>query len=257
MKKQNTIIIIILLLLAGLGFYLVSSSMESQQSAATSPTESLTGSNEAQMADEEMEKAKVTMPETATEYTLTESAVSFIAQKRFLQKEDAVVTGTTDQVSGSGWYDEASSSFYLTAELDFADFETDSSQRDSDILKLFDTTELKVMVLAEDFEEIALGQAFEVDLPVTLTINNVERSEVFTVSGTVTEAGFSATGSTKILMSDFDVNPPSLANVFTVDDEIELTFDVSGEAKASAMMEETDEQDTMMDAADDSDSMVQ
>lgn len=250
MKNQNSIIIIILIVLAGLGFYLVSSNSPSTDSemADTSTTISAEESM-MEKTDPTMVESKMMAPETATTYMLTDSTVSYSVQKRFFQKEDDVVTGTTNNVIGEGWYDSETNSFYLEAALDFDDLETDSPKRDDDILPLFSDTAIEVIVRADEEEGVVMGQEFNLELPVMLVINGVERSEIFDVTGTLTEEGFTASGTTSILMSDFNVNPPSLIEVFSVDDEMEISFEVSGIAKETNAMENdtTVEEDDMME----------
>lgn len=243
MNNKNTIIIIFLLVLGliGTGFLVRNMSTSTTDDSEVAVETSVEAPEDAMEAEESMEAMMEVpeMTETALNFENFSGEVNYSVQKRFFSKADDVVTGTAEDVSGSGWFDPETGSFYVEAELDFTDLATDNAKRDEDILPIFETTEIMIKASAEEDERIVLGEEVTIDVPVMLTINGVTRSEVFEVTTTVTETSFEASGSAPLVMSDYEIVAPSLIEVFSVDDSFEVSFDVSGEA--AAMMEKEEE----------------
>ena len=260
MNKQSTIIII-LIILGLVGAYLLISNGQNNGTDQTSQADSAVV-EDAMEAVDKGESMMMEAPEGATSYDLSSATVSYTAQKRFLEKEDAEVVGTTSAVTGSGWLDAVNNAFYFMANLEFTDLATDSPKRDADVAAgFFDDTAVSITVNVEEEAGLVLGEEVTLEVPVLLNINGVERSEIFEVTTTVTEEGYAASGSSSIMMSDFGINPPSLLNVYTVDDEIELSFDIEGSALEALMMEggEKMDGDAMMEGDDkmDGDAMME
>ena len=237
MEKNNNLILILLavLVLGGLGFYLVSQNAAKVDKADSRST-AMVADDTAVMEDEThgdtamMEDKKLMQmeaPEEAVSYKFTEGSVSYTAQKRFLTKEDTEVVGTTTDVTGSGWYVAETGEIYLMANIDLVNLATDEESRDQDVLSMFDTPEA-ILVIDVEESSVVLNETFAIDLPGSLTVNGVTKDVTLAVEGTLTEDGFSATGATEFLISDFGIKPPSLLEVFTVDDELVLNFEVVG-----------------------------
>ncbi|MFC1722393.1 YceI family protein [Patescibacteria group bacterium] len=251
MNKQSTIIIIVLLVLGLLGVYMLVSNDQEKPETDTSQTAVEQNGEQAMEIDlfdpiNFLPKA----PESAINYNLTSASVNYAVQKRFFDKPDAEVVGSTDNVAGLGWYNEDNSAFALAAHLDFGSIVSDNTTRDSDVLGLFKDSNILIMADVEEEDALILDTEVQLQVPVLLTINGIQRNVVFDVTATLTEEDFTAVGETSILMSDFGINPPSLAEVYTVDDETILSFDVEGVADVQAMMEETsaiEEEDVMTD----------
>lgn len=180
----------------------------------------------------EMMKSEDT-PENSINYSITQdSTAGYIAQKRFFNKPDAEVIGTASSINGSGWYDNETGDFYLSADIDLTKLASDSSGRDKDILAFFTPKTANIMFGQNDTEDkIKMGESFSTTLNANLTINGVTKTIPFEIEGTLMKDSFTATGSASVKMSEFNINPPSLLNVYTVDDMIELTFDVTGLAQ--------------------------
>lgn len=237
-NKQYLLILIALLVLGGLGFYFVTSNSESdplepENTAVDSTRESTTVVDTAPVVEEKVMSPELTLfieraPEGAMVYEITTGSTEYVAQKRFLQKEDSVVTGSTEDVSGYGWIVKETGALNLHADVDLVALATDSPQRDKDVLGMFEETSATLDIeLASS--NIVDGEEFSLETPATLIINGFEKEVTVAVEGTVVEEDFDATGTFTILMSDFGITPPSLAGVFTVDDEIVVNFSVSGD----------------------------
>lgn len=249
MNSKNTILIIVaLLILGGAGFYLVSNSSTTEE-PSTPVADKMMNDNSANLEPKD-DAMMVSVPSTAYQYEITEGTASYTAQKRFLEKEDDVVVATTEGVSGTGWFDPETGDTYLKAEVTLAGLASDSSSRDSDVLKMFNPALVSVELNSES-TGVAMNEEYTSTVPVMVTINGTTLAVEFDITALVTEESFTATGSAVVPMSAFNLKAPSLVGVYTVDDEVELSFDVSGEVTQApeAMMEEEDETtgDTMME----------
>lgn len=248
MNKQNTIIIIILLLLGVLGIYLLISNAPDTDFANKDSTKESTQSENTSKIDETEDITKDDSimdvlnkaPKNAVKYKISEGTVSYVAQKRFLSSTDTEVIGSTDELRGSGWFDFNTNSFAAVIQLDFSTLSTDNQVRDAEVLKMFKDTNISVQLSVEDEDSFLLDEEVELDVPVILTVNGVSRSEIFTVTVTVSENEFVASGTTSILMSEYGIEPPNSSGVYTVDDALELTFDIVGESSSDMDINGTD-----------------
>lgn len=199
------------------------------------------------------------VPVGAYKYVLTNSTASYVAQKRFFEREDLEVVGTTENVAGAAWFEPENQDLYLEAEVGLESLSTDSSQRDSDVQSLFTNKVASIVVLPSGIANtITTGEAFNIPVTAQVTINGVTQDVEFQVEGTVTENSFTATGEASIAMSDFGIESPSLLNVFTVDDEIALRFDVEGVGfESSDAMMESDDAMMEEDAMENEDAMME
>lgn len=161
-----------------------------------------------------------------TTYNISDpSEVSYIVQKRFLQKEDAEVTGTTTSVDGSGVYNEESGDYEIKIEVDLSTLSTDSAGRDNDILKLFTPSTAAIVIKSSDNEKIIMGEEQVVDAEVT--INNVTMTLPLSATIDILDGMLVANGETTFNMSDFGITPPNAIGIYTVDDETVVRFDIT------------------------------
>lgn len=242
-NKQYILILGALLVLGGLGFYFVSnnssdkddSMMEKAENTVMMEDESLEDDkmmDDDKMAeiDSMMEDTTMEAPEGAVSYMISEGSASYVVQKGWVSKPSEEVVGTTSDVSGSGWINPETGALYLNAKVDLSSLKSSSEDRDEDIQKRFDDP-TAMLVLELDSSTIAMGEPFELETPVMLTVNGVEAEVPFAMSGTVTEEGFTATGTAKAKISDFGMEAPSVLGLYVVDDNFQLTFDVTGTVK--------------------------
>ncbi|MFZ5425079.1 MAG: YceI family protein [Patescibacteria group bacterium] len=187
--------------------------------------------NEAMMEEEATRMADETAmekPETAFSYTISEeSNAEYVAQKRFLNQDDVEVVGVTEDVTGEGWIDFETQNLYLKAMVDLSTLTTDTPTRDKDLQGRFDDTNATIVLVGIE-DEVTLNTPFTTTATAEVTINGVTMEKDVTIDGTITEDDFTAEGSFTALVSDFGMEPPSLLNVYTVDDEIEVRFNVVG-----------------------------
>ncbi|HBB37816.1 MAG: hypothetical protein UV82_C0003G0005 [Candidatus Magasanikbacteria bacterium GW2011_GWD2_43_18] len=161
----------------------------------------------------------MTMLETG-EYVVTSGEASYIAQKEFFSKPTAEVTGTTPDVTGTIDVNSELKTVSVEATIQNT-FTTDSDTRDGDVVKLL-AGPIAIKGEGLPFENFEKGA-----VTLTLTIAGMSQDIPFsvTVSGQGSEAR--ATGSASFLLSDFNLEAPSLLNVYTVSDVLAVTFDIS------------------------------
>ena len=256
MNKKMLIPIVLILILIPIGL-LVKNSMTTSEPIETVELEEDTVMENETSTEEPIDALGVfsrnTVPTGAYRYILSDSSAMYGAQKRFLSKEDEEVVGTTNDVVGAAWFEPETQDMYLEAEIGLSTLSTGTSGRDNDVQELLTSKIAKIIVTSDSFSNtINLGEEFDVPITAQVTINNVTRDVVFNTQGMIDAETFDVSGAGSINMSEFGIAPPSLANVFTVDDEIELRFQARGEALEStdAMMEEETDTTTEDDATE-------
>jgi polyisoprenoid-binding protein YceI len=167
----------------------------------------------------------MSVPNGSYTYNISEGSASYTALKKFFTKPEQYVTGTTEEVTGNGWFNSSDGSGYVKVLLNIDSIKTDNAKRDTDVQDLF-SDHTVVFIANIPASDIKIDQPFEKEIPGNLTLNGITKDVIFKVSGTVNEADLIALGSTTVKMSDFAINPPSLAGVFTADDNLELKFDI-------------------------------
>lgn len=169
-------------------------------------------------------------PEKAFIYRLVEGSEAYYKViKTYVGKPGEAVMGTSKEVVGVGYVLVDDNTGKLIVESNINDFSTDSSKRDADILPLFTDRQVRFTADLTDLN-VDQGQPFTLEVPGSLTINGVTNEVVFNVQGELTDDVVNATGTTKIMMTDYGVTAPSLLGVFSVADELEVGFTIVGEA---------------------------
>lgn len=241
MNKQNTIIIIILLLLGAVGIYLLVSNAPRQEKVSEESTQESTQSKDEELdvvgddgAKDEDEKLEIDIfenaPKNAVFYEVNESEVRFVANKRLFESPNQDITGYSSEIEAGGWFDFNTNTFSMFVTLNSDDFEIDDESLEDDFSKMLNYSDISVFINVEDEEDFIIDEEINLQIPATVTINNVTRNEIFEVDTTVTESSFEASGKTNILMSDYEIQTPGVKDVFTVDDILIIEFDIYGES---------------------------
>jgi len=214
--KQFGIILGIIIIIAG-GIWLWSSK-------TTVPSD-VQGLKDVNTADE-YDAARENIELKEGEYMISQGEVSYTAQKRFLSRPTDVVVGVSPAVSGVLLLDEENNQWSVAVEI-VPTFTTNSSGRDQDVSKFFTGS---MFVTAENS---ALDPSFfdgtqvNMQAPLNLIINDTEHEIEFSITAVrdISNNAIVAYGNATFAMSDFGISPPSLINVYTVDDEIEVKFE--------------------------------
>lgn len=215
MKQLGIILGIIVIIVGGIWFW---------SSATTAPSD-VQGLKDVNTVDESgVSQENVELKEG--EYIISQGEVSYTAQKRFFSRPTDVVVGTSPEVSGVLLLNEESNQWSVAVEI-VPTFTTNSSGRDQDVSKFFTGT---MFVTAENSAldpSFFDGTQIDIQAPLNLIINDTEREIEFSITAVrdMSNNSIIAYGNATFAMSDFGISPPSLINVYTVDDEIEVKFE--------------------------------
>lgn len=233
--NKNVLIAIVAVVVLGGGLLLLNSNstVEAPETTESFPIETtLPGTvTEQEEAMLNVEDNMAQVSETTTVYTLTDaSQASYVAQKEWLNQPTQAVEGVTTNVTGTAMLDMQNGNWGLNAQVDLDTLTSGSGGRDNDVKSYFSPTIATVTVDSAIPEGLELGQPFTGTVPVMLTINGVTQEVNFEVTAEVTEQTFSAQGTANINVNDFNVTAPNVLNLYTVNEIVELNFDVFGEA---------------------------
>lgn len=151
-----------------------------------------------------------------------QSTVSYTVQKEFFSRPTEPVTGTTDDVFGQVYIDSENQKIFVSAIINPKTLESGSGARDRYVSNQFNS-EISIKVQDQDFG--SFGQV-SLTVPVSLTINGITRIEEFQISGSISESELDLIGSTQIDMTNYSIEPASAANVYTVNEIAEISFDL-------------------------------
>ncbi len=174
-------------------------------------------------------------PENSTQLEITKGIISYNIAKTYVGKPAINVIGKTDIVDGTGWIDIESKSGFVEAKLDFFNIKTDIAKRDEDIKPLFKDSMIIVKGKFEGLESMVVGKEFQLKSPLSLIVNGIEKEIVFDIEAMVKEnMSLIASGEAEISASDFGITSPSLADVFSTDDKLTVTFEIEAAALTDA-----------------------
>ena len=213
MKKILIAAVVIVLLMVG--FLLLGS--EKQNNVENQDITERQSVEEIESAQEEIINEK----QDIDSYQITNSSTaSYSAQKRWFNKPVQPVIGTAGDISGQVFVDDQKNTISVVARINPQTIDSVSGGRDNYTDDLFNS-EITVNVEDVDFFDGAVFSA-----PVSITMNGITNSEIFEVNGSVLDDQASFTGTTKVKMSSYGITPPTATSVYTVDDEIILSFDL-------------------------------
>ncbi|MDQ5981907.1 MAG: YceI protein [Patescibacteria group bacterium] len=165
------------------------------------------------------------------EYTITEGTVKYVANKVFIATGPTNVEGVNTSVTGSGYFDSATKMGHVEAMFSFSDFSTGNAARDSDLFQNYVSN--KDISIIGDFTDLAMVEGTDQNavLPLNVTINGVSKQVDFNVTYNVTPETLMARGDSMINLVDFGVKTPNMLDVYTVEDQVKINFDVMGSRK--------------------------
>ncbi len=175
-----------------------------------------------------VEETQSDAPEGSYRYTITEGTVKYIANKVFIATGPSDVEGVNTTIAGNGYFDPVTMMGRVEANFSFSDFTTGNPTRDSDLFQNYVSE--KDIIISGDFTNLTMieGTDQTAVLPLNVTINGVSKQVDFNVTYNVTPEALIASGESRIKMSDFGIKAPNLLNVYTVEDEVAINFDVMG-----------------------------
>jgi len=162
----------------------------------------------------------------AMTYTIGSDAnASYTVQKKWFNKPTEKVTGTTGDVTGTINVNAEKTNVTLSAVVQTT-FASGNGKRDTDVAKLLGDT---VTVRGESLSlpaSFSSAESATQNMPLMLTMNGVTKSVPFNVTLKNGEV-VSASGSATISSDDFNLDLPSIANVYTVDKSIMIAFSIN------------------------------
>jgi|694.fasta_scaffold04773_22 polyisoprenoid-binding protein YceI len=162
-------------------------------------------------------------------YKINQGEATYGANKQYFGKDAETIVGKTTLLEGTGYWNKDNNEVEVSATVDLSGLMTDNPKRDTDIQPLF-VTKLATFRIEPTVVDIKMGEQFEKEMIGTMTLNGVSKAVTFKTKGIVSETNFSIEGETTIKMSEFDITAPNLAGIFTVGDELPISFKANGEA---------------------------
>jgi polyisoprenoid-binding protein YceI len=150
----------------------------------------------------------------------------------FQNKPNNDAIGTTHSVSGNFQIGTGSSPVVqgMTMKVDLRTLQSDSSMRDGHVQSALDTTDypyatfvsVSTQGLPTSYTD---GQTINFTLLGNLTMHGKTNGETFAVQGKVVGNTIAGTATTTIYMTDFGIQPPTLANIVIVQNKTVITLD--------------------------------
>lgn len=141
--------------------------------------------------------------------------LSFTVQKVFLEKPTEMVTGTITDLDGDLQYTNGMLSGTINAST--LALSTGADHRDGEVKKLLGTN------LTATISETAFALDTTQTVPVTLTVNDMSKEIPFELMGQSNPDGsVHLMGTSKFLMSELGVTTPSMAGIYSVEDDVTI-----------------------------------
>jgi polyisoprenoid-binding protein YceI len=172
------------------------------------------------------------IPANALRYKIDSGTVSYIAIKKAFGSGESEVIGSTTDVRGQGWFDPSENTAYLDAVVDVSTLKTDDPKRDISVQVLLPDKVARIVVSLDNTTQVNFTEFFETTVIGDLTIAGVTRPQEFRISGLISEGDFNISGNTSILLTDFDIKVPEVPGVMTVDDSLQINFEITGSRAA-------------------------
>jgi hypothetical protein len=158
-----------------------------------------------------------TAPDGDGVYVVDEGIASYTVPEtlRGLQVDAVGISETlTGSVSTDGSFE---------FQLDLTTFVSDQSRRDKRVVQMFNADPLAVFTSADFvWPEGPDGTPITFDVTGSMTINSTEQDLTWEVEARKDGDTISVTGETDITLTDFDIEPPTIAGVVDVEDEAHL-----------------------------------
>lgn len=167
----------------------------------------------------------------------TTAAYSVYENLIFQNKPNNDAIGKTNSVTGSFKISTSPSPTVtgMTIKVDLRTLQSDSSMRDGHVQDALDTTDYPyasfVSVSTQGLPaSYTNGQVLNFKLLGNLTMHGKTNGETFTVQGKVAGNTITGTATTTIYMTDFGIQPPTLANIAIVQNKTVITLDFVAQA---------------------------
>jgi polyisoprenoid-binding protein YceI len=163
-----------------------------------------------------------------TTFTFTGGTATWSVPETFVEGAvEAIGVGRSETLSGT--VDLAGTS---EISVDLTTFVSDQSRRDNRVNRLFEADPIATFTTSELAlpETYAPGEIYATDVTGELTVNSVTRTVTWSVEARLVDGQLDVTGELDIVLTDFDVEPPSIGGFVVVEDEarLEVLFSATG-----------------------------
>ena len=235
MKKRSLIIgsvLVIIIVVVAVIVYTqnyANSINASQQHKATGAIQ-VTPTPISTTASGSLQTYKIVPAQTTASYSVYENLI-------FQNKPNNDAIGKTQAVSGQFQVSTSPSTVVqgMTLKVDLRTLQSDSSMRDGHVQSALDTTDYPYAT----FESVSTqglpasytdGQTIHFSLLGNLTMHGKTNGETFIVQGKVVGNTITGTATTTIYMTDFGIQPPTLANIVIVQNKTVLTLNFTAQS---------------------------
>lgn len=164
-------------------------------------------------AQKELSTETPVVTETQENVSSYNGELSFTVQKVFLEKPTEAVTGTISDLGGDLQYSNGVLEGTINAST--LALTTGADHRDGEVKKLLGSN------LTATISEVAFALNTTQTVPVTLTVNDMSKDIPFEIIGQSNPDGsIHLMGTSKILMSELGVTAPSMAGIYSVEDDV-------------------------------------
>lgn len=204
--------ILFIIILAVLAVFLINNNREEN------PSEDMT-SGELIVVEENMDDEDEENTEEENMGNELSGEASYTAQKVFFEQPTAAITGSTGDLSGDINYEDG----MLIAQVDVAteNLVTGNATRDGEVQELLGST------VQARITETELELPFSGELPVEVTIAGTTNTIPFTMEIIENENELTLEGTGNIFLSSFNLEPFGAPGIYSVEDEIELSIQVT------------------------------
>lgn len=232
-KKHLLINLTIIILLA---MILMACSAPTPTAPSPTPTAVVSSEPATSTATDGLRTFMVDPAESTVSYLVDEEFLAGALSKLGIKAGLTDVVGSTQAVEGQLELNLDDLSAPLGSNhftVDMTTLKTDQDRRDSWILKngpefnTYPTAEFAATKIAGMPETYTPGETIEFQLSGDLTIREVTQPVTFDVSATIDGDTLSGVATTRLLMSDFGIDPPNFANTLTVEDEFGLEITIT------------------------------
>lgn len=165
-----------------------------------------------------------TIPDGAILYQLNsqDSKVSYQINRKFGNRRPQSILSVNNNLQGFGWHLVANKEGQFYIQTDVKKFISDNPQMDLELINYLEQTNILVESQIFDIDQ----ENSEIKTTVNVTFNGVIKAAPIKCVVTIIDSGYKVSGNFDIKLSDFNVKPPFLKDVYTIDDQIKIIFEI-------------------------------
>lgn len=161
----------------------------------------------------------------AAEYTIVEGVATYTAPET-LRGLQAEAVGRTESVTGT-----IDPTGPVSVTVDMLTFESDQLRRDDRVQDMFAAAPEAVFATESLVlpAEVAFNEIVPLTVEGSLTVNNVTNDVTWTAEARVVDGAIEILAEVDVVLTDYDITPPSVGGIVEVEDEARLEIAIRGE----------------------------